>query len=100
MELKIPEELEDIQEKKSNIIIVEDNIKPKIKKCDNMKEYQRNYYNNKHKNELLTKINCEICGISSFLSNYPRHKKSKKHINNLLMNVCDKNINNYQKRQF
>jgi hypothetical protein len=87
MELKI-------NEKNDDNIIIEDNIKPKIKKCENMKEYQHNYYNNKHKNELLTKIKCEICGVDSYLSNYPRHKKSKKHINKILMENCNKECDN------
>jgi hypothetical protein len=63
----------------------------KIRKCSNIKEYQKEYYLKKHKGELLTKIECSLCHKKVYLGNMPRHKKTQKHIKltnelNILLN--------------
>lgn len=52
---------------------------PKIKKCSDIKQYQKEYYLKKHKNELLTKIECLLCHKKVYCGNMPRHKQTKKH---------------------
>jgi hypothetical protein len=48
----------------------------------NGKVYNDNFWN-KHKDTLLEKHKCEVCGGSFNLTNKSRHLKSKKHINKL-----------------
>jgi hypothetical protein len=48
----------------------------------NQKKYNDNFFN-KHKDMLLEKHKCELCGGSFNLTNKSRHLKSKKHINKL-----------------
>ena len=48
----------------------------------NQKKYNDNFFN-KHKDTLLEKHKCELCGGSFNLTNKSRHLKSKKHINKL-----------------
>ena len=52
----------------------------KIRKVVDIKEYQKEYYLKKHKEQLLTKIECSLCHKKIYLGNMPRHKKTKKHI--------------------
>jgi hypothetical protein len=48
----------------------------------NQKKYNDNFFN-KHKDMLLEKHKCELCGGSFNLTNKSRHLKSNKHINKL-----------------
>ncbi len=59
---------------------IENEKQNKNKKCSDLKEYHKQYYIKKHKEELLTKIICPLCHKNIYCGNMPRHKKSLKHI--------------------
>ncbi len=53
-----------------------------VKMVDNIREYNREYYHNKNKGKLLTKIYCEFCNIEISKINLKKHLETAKHFRN------------------
>jgi hypothetical protein len=68
--------------------VIPQNIKHQLKTGEikvytyNQKKYNDNFFN-KHKDMLLEKHKCELCGGSFNITNKSRHLKSKKHTNKI-----------------
>lgn len=54
---------------------------------ENIKEYNRNYYHKINKDNLLQKLNCEVCNKKISKVNFIKHQASRKHKRNLINDV-------------
>ena len=71
-----------------------------IKKTENKKEYFKKYYQEniekyraKNKERKSCYVDCEICNCKFIKKHLSEHKRTKKHINNILMNDNHKTEN-------
>jgi hypothetical protein len=61
-----------------------------VKMVDNIREYNRNYYHSKNKENLLKKLNCAQCNIDISSINWRKHVVTPKHIHNSIKHEHDR----------